>query len=160
MFSLSMTDDNNPFTARLSELKQTEPLQVEENAEYGAVLKLLREKNVGAVVVCRKGKATGIITERDILNKYILEDVAPATPISKLMTRDPIVVSSEATVLEAIALMHKSHVRSLPIVDAEGRPTGVLTVGRVVRHLAAHFPAEVVNLPPKPSQMTQEVEGA
>lgn len=150
----------DPFVQSLANLKDTEPLTVEESAAYGEVLRLLRERRASSILLLRGGRLAGVLTERDILSKCLLEDIPDTTPVSKLMTPDPVTIREDATVGEALAKMHKHHVRNLPMEDARGRLTGLLTVGRLIRFLAFAFPAEVVNLPPKPAQVTEEVEGA
>lgn len=150
----------NPFVENLSQLKQTDPIRMEESASYGEALALMRERKAGAVAVCRDEKVIGVFTERDVLNRCLLEKTPAKTPIKTLMTKTPSVIAASASVGEAIALMHKKKIRNLPMVDQDGRCVGLLTVGRLIRYLASQFPAVVVNLPPKPHQVTHEVEGA
>jgi hypothetical protein len=50
--------------------------------------------------------------------------------------------------------------RHLPMIDGEGRPTGVMAVHGIVHYLVDHFPATVYNLPPDPKATTKEREGA
>lgn len=155
-----MSGQSNPFIENLSQLKQTDPVQAEDSATYGDILKTLQGKRVGSILLCRDGKVTGIFTERDILNKHLLEQTDPATPIRDIMTPDPVTISCTKTIGDAIRLMHEKHIRNLPMVDRNGNLVGLLTVGRLIRYLASAFPAEVVNLPPKPSQVLPEAEGA
>ena len=157
---MNMPTKTDPFIEKLSTLNRTEPVHADESASYGDILKLLQDRQTGAVVLTHKGRVSGVFTERDVLNKCLLDAVDPATPVRDLMTRSPVTVPTDATVGEAIALMHEHKVRNLPLVDGQGRLLGLLTVGRLIRYLASVFPAEVVNLPPKPSQVTEEVEGA
>ena len=49
--------------------------------------------------------------------------------------------------------------RRLPIVDAEGRPTGLVNIAGIIHWLVQHFPQAVYNLPPVPNPTTQEREG-
>jgi CBS domain-containing protein len=157
---MPMLIKSDPFIERLAHLGELNGASVEETDTYARALSVLREHKSGALLVCRKGKVTGIFTERDVLNKCLLEDVPAKTPMSELMTKAPVTIAPDSTVGDAIDLMHKKKVRNLPVVDAKGRPAGLLTVGRIIRHLADHFQAEVVNLPPKPGQISKEVEGA
>jgi CBS domain-containing protein len=150
----------NPFIASLSNLKQTDPVNAQADAPYGEVLKVLQEQQTGSIMICEGKKVVGIFTERDIMNKCLLEHVEPETPIRELMTGDPICISPKATIGEAIGLMHQKHIRNLPMTDENGELVGLLTVGRLIRYLASQFPAAVVNLPPKPHQVTEDAEGA
>lgn len=154
----------SPKTSTLKEplrhLGLLPPLLVDEDASYGQVIEIMRKANRGAVMVCSKGKLAGVFTERDVLNRCILENIPPSTPLHRLMTPNPVTVSESTTLGEAVELMHNKGIRNLPLVDAKGMPRGLLTVGRVIRYLADKYPAEVVNLPPMLHQRTYESEGA
>ena len=145
---------------RLDHLDLLPALVVDEAVPFGEVLNRMRQSERGSVVVCRDGRVTGIFTERDYLNRCSVESIRPETPISDMMTPHPYTVKVETTLGQAIELMHSKGVRNLPLIDAEGRPQGLLTVGRIIRYLAEHFPAEVVNLPPKLHAVSNEPEGA
>ncbi|MBI4387355.1 MAG: CBS domain-containing protein [Elusimicrobia bacterium] len=136
------------------------PVIVEESTPYKKVIDRMRVDAIGCAVVCRDGKVTGIFTERDVLNKTAVENIPARTPIGKLMTSPPLTTTLNASLGQAIELMRSRGVRNLPLVDSENRPVGLLTVGRMIRYLADHFPAEVVNLPPVPDQVSSEAEGA
>ena len=150
----------DPFVRPLAELTDDAFLQLDADTPYGEALERLRAAHAGSVIVTRSGKVAGVFTERDVLNKALLERTPAATPLSKLMTPDPAVLSLKATVREAVALMDARRIRNVPLVDEGGKPLALLTVGHVIRFLADAFPAEVVNLPPRPGQVTEEVEGA
>ncbi|MDE2293341.1 MAG: CBS domain-containing protein [Elusimicrobia bacterium] len=150
----------DPFLRPLSELSGDPWLALPEATPYSEAVERMRESRAGSLVVVKDGRPAGVFTERDVLNKCLLEGLAPATPLSSLMTPAPVTLPATATVREAIALMHAKRIRNIPLVDAAGAPKGLLTVGRLIRFLAYAFPAEVVNLPPRPGQVTEEVEGA
>ena len=150
----------DPFLRPLAELADDAFIAVEETASYGSVLASLRQAHAGSLIVTRGGAVAGIFTERDVLNKCLLEATRPETPVRELMTPAPATLPLTATVRDAIALMNARRVRNLPLVDGRGAPKGLLTVGRLIRFLAYAFPAEVVNLPPRPGQVAEEVDGA
>ena len=150
----------NPFLRPVSELADDGFLGMDEASSYEEVLGRLRDAHAGSVVVTKGGKVSGIFTERDVLNRCVLEGVGPGTPVGTLMTAGPATLPCTATVADALALMHGRRVRNIPLVDASGAPKGLLTVGRLIRFLAYAFPAEVMNLPPRPGQVSDETEGA
>ena len=145
---------------KIEHLDLAPSLVVDEAIPLSEVLGRMRQAKRGSVMVCRDGKLTGVFTERDYLNKYALENVSPDKQIGEFMTPHPEIIHLDTPLGKAVELMHEKHVRNLPIVDAEGRPKGLLTVGRVIRYLADHYPREVVNLPPKLRQIMSESEGA
>jgi CBS domain-containing protein len=134
------------------------PLCVEPETPVRRVLELLAELGRGAALVCRQGRLVGIFTERDALGILAGNGDLDA-PVERFMARDPVTLRPSDTVGSAIARMSVHGYRRLPIVDAEGRPTGLLDVAGVVHWLVEHFPAAVYNLPPVANPITREREG-
>jgi CBS domain-containing protein len=136
-----------------------QPLAATANESVGQVLQLLRAQRTGAVLICEGEKLVGILTERDAL-KLMASGADLATPVRDVMSREPATISSTATVADAIRVMAEGGYRHLPIVDAQGKPTGVVAVYGIVHYLVDHFPATVYNLPPDPKAAPREREGA
>jgi CBS domain-containing protein len=136
-----------------------QPLAAAANESVGQVLQLLRAQRTGAVLICDGPKLVGILTERDAL-KLMARGADMSAPVRDVMSSEPATISSDATVGEAIRVMAEGGYRHLPIVDASGRPTGVVAVHGIVHYLVDHFPATVYNLPPNPNDAPREREGA
>ena len=134
------------------------PLCVEPQTPVRHVLELLAELGQGAALVCRQGTLAGIFTERDALGVLGGGEDLDA-PVERFMARDPVTLRPSDTVGAAIARMSAHGYRRLPIVDAAGRPTGVLDAAGIVHWLVQHFPAAVYNLPPVSNPITREREG-
>ncbi len=134
------------------------PLSVEPQTPVRSVLRLMRDRGRGAVLVCREGKLVGIFTERDVLGLLAYGGDLDE-PIERRMTPNPITVQAGDPVGTAVARMSSNGLRRLPIVDAEGRPTGMLDVAGLVHWLVQHFPEAVYNLPPVSKPLTREREG-
>ena len=124
-----------------------------------AALREMKEHNRGAVLVCRDQRVVGIFTERDAL-KMMSAGTSFDGPIEKSMTPNPVVLRAGDNVATAITLMAKGGYRRLPIVDEQGRPTGIITANGILHFLAEHFPTVIYNLPPEPHHSTQQREGA
>jgi len=135
------------------------PLTVEPSVSVRSVLDQMRDTKRGSVSVCEDGKLVGIFTERDALN-FIAAEADFDVAIEKVMTRNPETVSSDDQMLTAINKMSIGGYRRLPVVDADGKPTGLLKVSTILHYLVQHFPAFVYNLPPTPKQRSAEREGA
>ena len=91
-------------------------------------LKLMNEKDVGAVLVQIDDYLVGILSERDYMRKVILDiHAAKQTKVSEIMTNDVITVTSDDTVVHCIALTKKHHVRHLPVVEA-GKTIGMISL--------------------------------
>ena len=70
------------------------------------------------------------------------------TALSDVMTPNPEVLSLRDRVAYAVHCMSVAGYRTVPLVDAQHKPVGVVTVSDVIRWLASLFPATVLNLPP------------
>ena len=136
-----------------------EPVSFETTTTVREVLHRLKELRTGAALICRDGILVGVFTERDGL-KLLAQGADLDMPIEQVMTRDPITVSQDTTVADAIAQMSSGGYRRMPIVDQDGRPTGLLKVAGILHYLVQHFPNIVYTLPPQPHHATQEREGA
>jgi len=96
-------------------------------------LKLMAEKDVGALLVLEKGGLVGIIAERDYARKVILKGKSSlATPVQEIMTPDVVIVEPRQTVDECMALMTAKRVRYLPVV-VDGKVAGVVSIGDLVK---------------------------
>ena len=137
----------------------TPPQCVEGNATLRDVLTRMKEDRRGTVLVCREGQLVGIFTEGDAL-RVMAGSHDLETPVDQVMSKSPVALGPHDTVGTAIARMAHGGYRRLPVVDGEGRPTGVLKVSGILHYLVEHFPNVVYNLPPTPNHTTQQREGA
>jgi CBS domain-containing protein len=90
------------------------------------VLKTLQEWKVSGVPVVKKGEVVGMITRTDLLKNREEDQTA------LLMSRDPIVVSPESSVVDASKQLLKHGIRRLPVVDGK-KLVGIITVADIVR---------------------------
>jgi len=111
-------------------------------------------------LLTREGRLSGIFTERDVLQQVLTQPETLDRPVRELMTAGPTMLHPGETVLEALRKMNEGHFRDLPVVSAEGKILGNLTDNAIVRFIADHMPAEVLNLPPDPDQVPRTPEGA
>ena len=96
-------------------------------------LKLLAEKNIGALLVVKNGKLAGIVSERDYARKVILLGKSSHdTPVREIMTERVVCVQPGNTVEECMALKTDKHVRHLPVIENE-KLLGVLSIGDLVK---------------------------
>jgi CBS domain-containing protein len=110
---------------------------------------MLQARQAAVLVVDARGRLTGIFTERDLLTRVIGRGIDPkVTALSAVMTSNPQVLSLRDRVAYAVHCMSVAGYRTVPLVDAEGKPVGIVTVSDVIRWLANLFPTTVLNLPP------------
>jgi CBS domain-containing protein len=96
-------------------------------------LALLRDRNVGALVILDEGKLAGIFSERDYARKVALRGRSSRdTPLSDVLTGRVLCVGPDRTIDECMALMSDKHIRHLPVVDGGGGVIGLVSIGDVV----------------------------
>ena len=98
-------------------------------------VKLLAEKNVGAVLVMDGPRLVGLFSERDYARKVDLKGKSSAhTPVSEVMTREVVFVTPTHTNEDCMALMTDKRVRHLPVV-ANDQVVGLLSIGDLVKDI-------------------------
>jgi CBS domain-containing protein len=98
-------------------------------------LKLMAEKEVGALVVVDNGQVVGILSERDYARKVILKGkTSMETPVRDIMTSRVFYVQPEQTIEECMALMTDKRVRHLPVLSGD-QLTGIISIGDVVKEI-------------------------
>jgi CBS domain-containing protein len=101
---------------------------------YNAI-KLMAEKQIGALVVTDGEKIAGIVTERDYARKIILMDRASkTTPVRDIMTTSVRYVRPEDTADECMALMTEHRMRHLPVIE-NGHMIGMVSIGDLVKNI-------------------------
>jgi CBS domain-containing protein len=102
----------------------------------------MRDHHVGAIVVVEKDRAIGILTDRDITLRAIAEGRDPrTTPIGEVMSRDLKVLRRDDKIDDALSSIRAAGVRRLPIVDAVGKPIGMVTLDDLVVLMAGELGA-------------------
>jgi CBS domain-containing protein len=96
-------------------------------------LRLMADRNIGAVLVRSGEQIDGIFSERDYARKVILLGKSSRdTLVSEIMTTRVVSVEPEWTAEQCMALMTEKRIRHLPVME-EGRLIGVISIGDVVR---------------------------
>lgn len=141
-------------------LAPSEPIRLTPDASVAdAVARMVDNRRAGVVIVDASGRLIGIFTERDLLTRVVRQgrDLAQ-TRLAEVMTADPEALSQDDRICFAINRMHNAGYRTVPLVDREHRPIGIVTVNDVVGWLARVFPEAILNLRPgdrvkRPAQM-------
>lgn len=95
-------------------------------------LRLMADKNIGAVLVVDQNELTGIFSERDYARKIILKDRhSDDTRIAEVMTANVFTIEPEQTLDECMVIMSDKHIRHLPVMD-KGELIGIISINDVV----------------------------
>jgi CBS domain-containing protein len=107
---------------------------------------LMADKNIGALPVVENDKLIGIISERDYTRKVILKGKSSKeTRVQEIMTQQLVTASPGDTVVDCMRVMTEKRVRHLPVME-EGKMTGMLSIGDVVKWLISAQAATIDNL--------------
>ncbi len=110
-------------------------LSISPDATVFDALKLMAERDVGALVVLEDEKLIGIFSERDYARKIILHGKSSReTKVRDIMTTRVVCVQPRHVVEECMAFMTEKRVRHLPVVD-ENKVIGVISIGDVVKEM-------------------------
>lgn len=101
-------------------------------------LKLMAEKNIGAVLVMDNERIDGILSERDYARKVALEGKSSKElPVKEIMSSRVLFVTSEKSLDDCMALMIEKKIRHLPVYEDE-KLRGLISIGDVVKALLDH----------------------
>jgi CBS domain-containing protein len=122
---------------RIHELLRTKGfhvITVRPSATVLEVVELLKEYNLGAVVVSPDGReVAGIVTERDIVRRLVEGTDFLTGPVSEIMTSEVHTCTAQDSVQSLMAVMTEQRIRHLPVVDDDGRMTGIVSIGDAVK---------------------------
>jgi len=106
---------------------------LEPTASAHEAVKLMADKNIGALLVVERGRVVGIVSERDYARKVILlARSAKDTPLRDIMSSPVMYVRPDQTSDECMALMTENRLRHLPVMD-NGRLIGLVSIGDLVK---------------------------
>jgi len=95
-------------------------------------IKLMAEKNVGALLVTENDKLVGIISERDYTRKVILKGKSSReTPVMDIISQNPVVASPGDKLVDCMRVMTEKRIRHLPVLDGDNI-VGVISIGDLV----------------------------
>ena len=102
---------------------------------YDAI-KLMADRDVGALIVLDGGKIVGIVTERDYARNVFLKGRgSPQTLVGEIMESDVACVKPDKSVEECMAIMTARRVRHLPVVTDDDELLGIVSIGDLVKSI-------------------------
>ena len=103
-----------------------EPLTAPSEMTVAEAARLMKQRNVGAMMVVDDGKLVGMFTERDALFRVLSAGLDGTTPLSKVMTKNPRAIPPDRLFVQALSIMHEGRFRHLPVIE-DGRPIGMIS---------------------------------
>jgi CBS domain-containing protein len=133
----------------LLQIKGHDVWAIRPEATVFEALRLMADKDVGALVVLVNDKMVGIISERDYARKIILFGKSSKdTLVREIMSEKVYTIHPDQTVQECMALMSSKHIRHLPVV-LEDKVIGVVSIGDVVQDIIYQQREKIKNLEDK-----------
>ncbi len=131
----------------LLKIASVPPAAVSPDATVLEAVEVMAEHGVGAVAVVDNGQLRGIFTERDVMMRVVLRHRSPKdTHVGEVMTSPAETITDETTEEDALVHMVERHVRHLPIVSAEGKVNGMLSVRNLLEHRVDELARELHSL--------------
>jgi CBS domain-containing protein len=128
-----MTDAQKSAISRVrcSEIMTREPRTATREMTVREVATMMRDGDMGSVPVVESGRLVGIVTDRDIVVRCVAEGNGPESLAADAMTTEIYSVKPDDFVFEAVRLMGDKQVRRVPVVDADGRLAGIISMADI-----------------------------
>lgn len=109
-------------------------------------IRLMSDKQIGALPVMQDDNLIGIVSERDYARKVILMGRSSAdTAVSQIMTTELITISPEDTVHRCMEVVTEKRIRHLPVVE-KGKLVGMISIGDLVKAVIEEQQQTIVQL--------------
>jgi len=114
----------------------TNLITIDAEATVKKAAELMDKHDIGCLIVVSYGNPIGIVTERDMLQRILLQkrDIAK-TRIGNIMSAPLIATSPQTDIRDAVQLMNERRIKKLPVID-EGELIGLVSLTDIMRSLA------------------------
>jgi CBS domain-containing protein len=121
------------MSLKVEDVMIREVITIDENSSVKEAAEVMNKFEIGCLIAIRKGKAMGIITERDLL-KRVVADVKDTTKtkVKDIMTSPLVVVEPAMELEEAVKLMFQMKIKKLPVVEGK-RLVGLVSLTDIAR---------------------------
>ena len=111
---------------------------VKEDDNLYSIAKVMKRKNIGACVIVEDKKPIGIITERDLVHKFVARNlVAKETKAKDIMSKPVVSVKPTATIYYVNQIMTKKKFKKMPVIDNHGILVGILTQTDLINYFTS-----------------------
>ncbi len=125
--------EETSLSLKVEDVMVKEVITIDENSTIKEAAEVMNKFEIGCLIAVRKGKAMGILTERDVL-KRVVADARDTTKtnVKKVMTSPLVVVEPGTDLEEAVKLMFQMKIKKLPVVDGK-RLVGLISLTDIAR---------------------------
>ena len=118
---------------RISELMTRTAITLSPDASIRQRAKKMKEHGVSSIMVIQHAHLVGVVTDRDLRNRVLADEVDPQEAVSSIMTTNPKFIFENNRVFSALHLMLKYNIHHLPVLDESHNPIGMLTSTDLLR---------------------------
>jgi len=129
---------------KVGDIMTPAPVGVYYSETISETARIMRDTQVGAVLVVDDGALSGVVTDRDLVVRGLAEGEGPDSPVGPLCSGDLVGVPADADVAQAEQLMREHAVRRLPVVD-DGQVVGIVSIGDLAVCADADSPLAAVS---------------
>lgn len=130
---------------KIREIMTSGPRTVEPSTPIVDAAKLMKQEDVGPIPVVENDQLVGILTDRDIVIRVVAEGKdSTSTTVGEVASKDLVTIDPDQTLDEALRLMAQHQVRRLPVVEEDGRLTGIVAQADIARKASDQRTGEVV----------------
>ena len=114
---------------RIKEIMTTNVKTISESCTLQEAAEHMKSLNVGSIPVCNKSnKLVGMVTDRDMVVRGLTSGSDSNTPVSQVMSTNPVSIEPDTGVHEAARVMAKNQIRRLPVVE-NNKVVGIVSIG-------------------------------
>jgi CBS domain-containing protein len=114
---------------KVREVMTPKPVTLDAGSPVIEAARLMKQSDIGDVIVLDSGKVCGVVTDRDIVVRVVSEGKdASSTKLADICSRDLVSISPDDALDEAIRLMRERAIRRLPVIE-KGKPVGIVSIG-------------------------------
>lgn len=126
------TNDVAVMTVEVGTLVRKQPVVGETTLSIRDTATLMSERDVSSVLIMENDQLAGIVTDRDLRKRCISQGVSIDSPISTVMTADPVTISHNALSSQALMTMTRLHAHHLPVMR-QGKVIGMITANDLAK---------------------------
>ncbi|QNP75397.1 CBS domain-containing protein [Streptomyces roseirectus] len=117
------------MTQHVRDVMTARPVTVEPVASVASVARVMRDENIGAVLVAEQERLRGLVSDRDLVVRVLAEGGDPErTTVGDACSGDLVTVGPDDELRQAVAAMREHAVRRVPVVDGERNVVGVVSL--------------------------------
>ena len=113
----------------LRDVMTKDPTTLNADATLVEAARIMRDEDIGDLIILENGRLAGIVTDRDIVVRAVAEERTPdQTRVSQVYSSEVTTLPPDASIDEAVTVMREKALRRIPVVEND-RPIGIVSIG-------------------------------